>query len=65
MKESAQLTEEEGWQLTFRSRLRRLSATGDGIEGATAFTEKRKPQWKALLCYAPPLVGVGSSASSG
>ena len=39
-------TEAEGWELT-----RRLSqdvfASGDAIEGATAFAEKRDPVWKS------------------
>lgn len=47
VKESAQMTEAEGWQLTFEL-ARELGEVGDGIEGATAFAEKRKPQWKAV-----------------
>lgn len=46
VKEMANLTEEQGWarnaQLTVE-----VFSSGDAIEGATAFAEKRKPNWNS------------------
>jgi enoyl-CoA hydratase len=44
VKESAEVSEADGWKLTYEL-ARELGKTGDGIEGATAFAEKRKPVW--------------------
>jgi enoyl-CoA hydratase len=45
VKESAELPEAAGWELTY-ALARELGKTGDGIEGARAFAEKRKPRWQ-------------------
>jgi enoyl-CoA hydratase len=44
VKDAAEATEEEGWSRTYEL-ARELGKTGDGIEGATAFAEKRTPVW--------------------
>lgn len=44
VKESADLTEEQCWQRTAELAVEVFSS-GDAIEGATAFAEKRKPVW--------------------
>jgi enoyl-CoA hydratase len=46
VREAAELTEEEGWQRTNELVLP-VFESGDAIEGATAFAEKRKPVWKS------------------
>ena len=38
-------TEAEGWKRTGHYAVE-VFASGDAIEGSTAFAEKRKPQWK-------------------
>jgi enoyl-CoA hydratase len=45
VRESAEMTEADGWKLTYEL-AGELGRSGDGIEGATAFAEKRKPVWK-------------------
>jgi len=44
IREAADVPEEEGWRLTFAA-AQEVGASGDGIEGATAFIEKRDPVW--------------------
>lgn len=46
VREAAECSEEEGWSKTFEYS-RPVFASGDAIEGATAFAEKRKPVWKS------------------
>lgn len=48
VRESAQLSEDEGWRLTNALALEVFSH-GDAIEGSTAFAEKRPPVWGAPL----------------
>ena len=45
IKESAELTEAEGWALTGKYAVE-VFAHGDAIEGSTAFAQKRAPNWK-------------------
>ncbi|MBM3672045.1 MAG: enoyl-CoA hydratase [Actinobacteria bacterium] len=44
VKDAANLTEAEGWERT-NELSRELFSSGDAIEGATAFVEKRAPKW--------------------
>lgn len=44
IKESAEISEEDGWAKTWEAAAE-VGASGDGIEGATAFVEKRPPVW--------------------
>ncbi len=44
VKDATELTEARGWERTYEL-ARELGKTGDGIEGARAFAEKRKPVW--------------------
>ena len=46
MKEAAELPEAEGWKLSEQHSLE-VFRSGDAIEGATAFAEKRKPVWRS------------------
>ncbi|MCU1456569.1 MAG: enoyl-CoA hydratase/carnithine racemase [Actinomycetia bacterium] len=46
-KESQQVTESEGWALT-NAIAGELFASGDAMEGAMAFLEKRPPVWKSV-----------------
>jgi enoyl-CoA hydratase len=45
-REANELTEEESWQRTLEL-MNEVFQTGDAVEGATAFAEKRKPVWKS------------------
>jgi len=44
IRQAVDVSEEEGWRLTFEAATE-VGASGDGIEGATAFIEKRPPVW--------------------
>ena len=44
--ESAELSEADGWELT-RAISQDVFRSGDAIEGATAFAEKRPPVWRS------------------
>jgi enoyl-CoA hydratase len=46
VKEAAELSEDEGWKRTNELAIQ-IFASGDAVEGATAFAEKRKPVWKS------------------
>jgi enoyl-CoA hydratase len=46
VREAAELSEEEGWARTIELSLP-VFESGDSIEGATAFAEKRAPVWKS------------------
>ena len=46
VREAAELSEEEGWTRTIELSLP-VFESGDSIEGATAFAEKRPPVWKS------------------
>jgi enoyl-CoA hydratase len=46
VREAGELTEEQGWQRTGELALE-VFGSGDAIEGATAFAEKRAPVWKS------------------
>jgi enoyl-CoA hydratase len=46
VREAAEMSEAEGWQRTNELAVDVFSS-GDAIEGATAFAEKRKPVWKS------------------
>ena len=46
VREATELSEAEGWQRT-NELAAELFASGDAVEGATAFAEKRKPVWKS------------------
>ncbi len=46
VREAAELTEEEGWKRTLELMMP-VFESGDAIEGATAFAEKRPPVWKS------------------
>ena len=48
VREAAELTEADGWQRTNELAIE-VFASGDAIEGATAFAEKRKPVWKSQV----------------
>ncbi len=45
VREAGDLSEPEAWRRS-NELAREVFSTGDAIEGATAFAEKRKPQWK-------------------
>jgi enoyl-CoA hydratase/carnithine racemase len=47
VKEAAEVSEAEGWDLTTRYSMP-VFESGDAIEGASAFAEKRKPVWKSV-----------------
>jgi enoyl-CoA hydratase len=44
--EAAEMSEEDGWKRTFELMMP-VFESGDAIEGATAFAEKRAPVWKS------------------
>jgi enoyl-CoA hydratase len=46
VREAAELSEADGWKRTNELTLD-VFASGDAVEGATAFAEKRKPVWKS------------------
>jgi enoyl-CoA hydratase len=46
VREATELSEAEGWNRT-NELAGELFASGDAVEGATAFAEKRKPVWKS------------------
>jgi enoyl-CoA hydratase len=46
VREAAELSEAEGWRRTGELAVE-VFASGDAIEGATAFAEKRAPVWKS------------------
>jgi len=46
VREAAELSEEDGWKRTFELMMP-VFESGDSIEGATAFAEKRPPVWKS------------------
>ena len=46
VREAAELTEAEGWQRTIELMMP-VFESGDAIEGATAFAEKRPPVWRS------------------
>jgi crotonobetainyl-CoA hydratase len=46
VREAAELSEEEGWKRTIELMMP-VFETGDAIEGATAFAEKRPPVWRS------------------
>ena len=46
VREAAELPEAEGWRRTNELAVQ-IFASGDAVEGATAFAEKRKPVWKS------------------
>ena len=48
VREAAELDEADGWQRTNELAIE-VFASGDAIEGATAFAEKRTPVWKSTL----------------
>jgi enoyl-CoA hydratase len=46
VREAAELTEEQGWKRTIELMMP-VFESGDAIEGATAFAEKRSPVWRS------------------
>ena len=46
VREAAELPEADGWRRTNELAVE-IFASGDAVEGATAFAEKRKPVWKS------------------
>ena len=46
VREAAELSEEEGWKRTMELMMP-VFESGDAIEGATAFAEKRPPVWRS------------------
>jgi enoyl-CoA hydratase len=46
VREAAEMSEADGWQRTNELAVQ-IFASGDAVEGATAFAEKRKPVWKS------------------
>jgi enoyl-CoA hydratase len=46
VREAAEIPEAEGWQRTNELAVQ-VFASGDAVEGATAFAEKRKPVWQS------------------
>ncbi len=46
VREAAELSEEAGWTRTLEL-MAPVFASGDAIEGATAFAEKRPPVWRS------------------
>jgi enoyl-CoA hydratase len=47
VKDAVEMTEAQAWERNHELAVE-LGRTGDGIEGATAFAEKRKPVWKTV-----------------
>jgi enoyl-CoA hydratase len=47
VREAAEMSEAEGWKRTFELMMP-VFESGDAIEGARAFAEKRKPVWKSV-----------------
>jgi enoyl-CoA hydratase len=47
VKEAGELSEADGWQRTNELAIQ-IFSSGDAVEGATAFAEKRKPVWKSV-----------------
>jgi crotonobetainyl-CoA hydratase len=45
IRQAVEASEAEGWRLTFEGAAE-VGTSGDGIEGATAFIEKREPVWR-------------------
>jgi enoyl-CoA hydratase len=46
VREARELSEEQGWQRTIEL-MAPVFESGDAIEGATAFAEKRPPIWRS------------------
>jgi enoyl-CoA hydratase len=46
IREAVEISEAEGWERTMQAAAE-VGASGDGIEGATAFIEKRDPVWRS------------------
>jgi enoyl-CoA hydratase len=46
VREAAELSEDEGWKRTIELMMP-VFESGDAIEGATAFAEKRPPVWRS------------------
>jgi len=46
VREAGELSEDEGWQRTMQLMMP-VFESGDAVEGATAFAEKRAPVWKS------------------
>ncbi len=46
VREAAEMPEADGWQRTNELAVQ-VFASGDAVEGATAFAEKRKPRWQS------------------
>src|SRR3954454_1289537 len=46
VREAAEVSEEEGWKLTGQYAVE-VFGSGDAVEGASAFAEKRQPNWKS------------------
>ena len=46
VREAAEMPEADGWARTNELAVQ-IFASGDAVEGATAFAEKRKPVWKS------------------
>jgi enoyl-CoA hydratase len=46
VREAAELSEADGWRRTNELAVE-IFASGDAVEGATAFAEKRTPVWKS------------------
>jgi len=46
VREAAELSEDDGWKRTNELAVE-IFASGDAVEGATAFAEKRRPVWKS------------------
>jgi enoyl-CoA hydratase len=46
VREAAELSESDGWKRT-NELMMPVFESGDAVEGATAFAEKRKPVWKS------------------
>jgi enoyl-CoA hydratase len=46
VREAAEMSEADGWQRTNELAVQ-IFASGDAVEGATAFAEKRKPVWES------------------
>ena len=46
VREAAEVSEADGWRLTNEYAVQVFSS-GDAVEGASAFAEKRAPNWKS------------------
>ncbi len=46
MREAAELSETDGWRRTLELMMP-VFESGDAVEGATAFAEKRPPVWRS------------------